>query len=417
MLAWLKKCLNHEKHESFCKSLFYWRKPNNKTSVKDDSNDSNDSHFYSIIPVNFRNFFQNDNFEHYDHITKSLKQGQMIPYLFYRLQKLLFICLIQEIFLSFLVTYVPTVPSQPYPVRIFNYFVNNNSSQPFISYFDLFYSYTYAGFLYINMSWLYEICLFCSSLIFCGILHYDNVSKNRDVKLENDNIFYKGLMVVKQWLISFLFETPKLFDIPYLSSSPKDFWNKRWQQMYRQSFSELAYKPTFDFTFASLIPLFSNNVFNSFKVTSTKVIEKNAVPNYIKNIIFLIAHSCGVFASFFLSGLFHEYVLLGLFGICSGEQMGFFLLHAVVMIIWEGIGIMFGSKQIKQKVSNDKKDWEKKDEKDQMYKNGSSNTKFGIRFLQFIIWNSILIFSTPLMMEPYIRTRLFSCAPRLYCLI
>ncbi|CAG8813614.1 14627_t:CDS:1 [Gigaspora margarita] len=410
MLAWLKKCLNNEKHESFFKTLFYWRKPKNKKTFK------NESHLNSIIPVKFKKFFQdNNNLEYYDDLNKTLKQGQMIPYLFYRLQKLLFICVVQEIILTFLETYVPTVSPQPYPVRIFNYFINNNnSSQPFISYFDLFYSYIYTGFLYINMSWLYEICLFCCALLFYGILFYD---KNRDVELKNDNLFNKGLIVIKSWLISFLFETPMLFDIPYLASSPKDFWSRRWQQMYRQSFSELAYQPTFYFTFASLISLFSNNnIFNSTKVTSTKVIEKKVVPKFIKNIIFILANSCGVFAAFFLSGLFHEYVLFGLFGVYSGEQMGFFLFHAVVMIIWEGIGMLFGNKSIKQKVSNDKKDCEKEDEKDQIFKNDSSNTNIGIKFLQFIIWNSILIFSTPLMMEPYIRIKLFSCIPHLYCL-
>ncbi|RIB10591.1 hypothetical protein C2G38_2205647 [Gigaspora rosea] len=406
MLAWLKKCLNNEKHESFFKSLFYWRK-SNKTF-------KNESHLHSIIPVKFKKFFQDNNLKYYDDSNKTLKQGQMIPYLFYRLQKLIFICVVLEIFLTFLETYVPTVSPQPYPVRIFNYFINNNSSQqPFISYFDLFYSYTYTGFLYINMSWLYEICLFCCTLLLYGILFYD---KNRDVELKNDNVFNKNLIVVKSWLISFLFETPMLFDIPYLSSSPKDFWNRRWQQMYRQSFSELAYQPTFYFTFASLISLFSNNFLNSTKVTSNKVIEKKVVPKFIKNIIFLLSHSCGIFAAFFLSGLFHDYVIFGTFGFYSSEQMGFFLFHALVMIIWEGIGMLFGNKPIKQKVSNDKKDWEKKDEKDQICKNDSSNTNIGIKFLQFIIWNSILIFSTPLMIEPYIRTKLFSCLPHLYCL-
>ncbi|CAG8444516.1 13228_t:CDS:2 [Cetraspora pellucida] len=203
------------------------------------------------------------------------------------------------------------------------------------------------------MSWLYETVLFCCALLFCGILLYDDINKGKNGEIKNNNKFNKGLMAIKQWLISFLFETPMLFDVPYLSSSPKDFWNNRWQQMYRQSFSELAYKPTFNFIFTSFISLFSNHKFNSYLFNSTKVSKKSASSNSIKNIIFLIAHSSGVFASFVLSGLFHEYVLFGLFGVISGEQMGFFLFHAMVMIIWEGVGIfLFGNKQFNVKQKN-----------------------------------------------------------------
>ncbi|CAG8706625.1 8722_t:CDS:1 [Racocetra persica] len=415
MLAWLKKCSNQqEEHDPFYKSLFYWRKPNKKSFIKSESHI--DIHSI-IIPTKLKTFFQNDNPEYYDNTTKTLKRGQMIPYLFYRLQKLIFICGIQEIVVTFLEIYVPTVPSQSYPLRIFNYLVNIDSSQLFISYFYVLYSYIYAGFLYINMSWLYEMVLLCCALIFCGILLYEDINKGKNVKIKNDDQFYKGLIAIKRWLISFLFETPMLFDVPYLSSSPKDFWSNRWQQMYHQSFTELAYKPTFNFIFTSLISLFSNNNFNSHLFNSTKVTEKSARSNSIKNIIFLIAHSSGVLAGFFLSGLFHEYVIFGLFGVVSGEQMGFFLFHAVVMIIWEGIGILFGNKRFKRKVLDDKKDREEKDEKDQMTKDRSFYINVGIRILQFIVWNFILIFSTPWMMEPYIRLRLFKCMPHLYCLI
>ncbi|CAJ0840985.1 9137_t:CDS:2 [Entrophospora sp. SA101] len=91
-----------------------------------------------------------------------------------------------------------------------------------------------------------------------------------------------------------------MFDQPYLSSSPRDFWSNRWHQLIHESFVELAYKPS----------------------------KSHLKPNILGEII-------GVLGSFFISAAIHEYINYTTFGVSYGEHFGFFLFHGIIFLVWD----------------------------------------------------------------------------------
>ena len=94
-----------------------------------------------------------------------------------------------------------------------------------------------------------------------------------------------------------------LFNEPWLSSSPRDFWSVRWQLMLNECFKELGYLP-------------ARNLFASF------------VPKKVGKIM-------GVLGAFGVSALIHEYLIIGDFDVWTGEHFFFFMIHGVIFILWE----------------------------------------------------------------------------------
>ncbi|CAB5362327.1 unnamed protein product [Rhizophagus irregularis] len=90
------------------------------------------------------------------------------------------------------------------------------------------------------------------------------------------NIEYVSL---KEWMISFIFNTKSLFNEPWMASSPRDFWSTRWQLFLNETFKELCFLPV-------------KNLLNPF------------VPRKIANMM-------GVLGAFAISSLLHEYIIIG----------------------------------------------------------------------------------------------------------
>ncbi|CAJ0757174.1 6625_t:CDS:2 [Entrophospora sp. SA101] len=112
-----------------------------------------------------------------------------------------------------------------------------------------------------------------------GLEAHRNAEKNQNKAIGKVK-FSVQISSLKIWLVSTLFYSKPMFDQPYLSSSPRDFWSNRWHQLIHESFVELAYKPS----------------------------KSHLKPNILGEII-------GVLGSFFISAAIHEYINYTTFGV------------------------------------------------------------------------------------------------------
>ncbi|GES75762.1 hypothetical protein GLOIN_2v1569819 [Rhizophagus clarus] len=259
MLIWIKKYKQNIKDRPpFYWTLFYWRKNYNLSNKK-----------LKIIAKN--------------NIEQKLK-----PYLIHRLLKLNIIMIFHELFTYFLVTFPPSIiPDRPYPLRIIDYLLLNKKS--FITNpYTLFYCYVYAGFLVHNMNYVFNKILVMGTLILWII---------QNKFPSNDSIINSKVSIIKNYLISLLFDTPPLFNQPYFSTSPSDLWGRRWHQLLRECFIEIGYLP--------ISSLFINN-------------NKT------------LGHIMGLMGSFISSGILHEYIIISLFGKITGEHFTFFVFQGIM---------------------------------------------------------------------------------------
>ena len=60
---------------------------------------------------------------------------------------------------------------------------------------------------------------------------------------EKATSFKEKISSIKRWCISFLFDTQYIFNSPWLSTSPKEFWSFRWHTCYNDLWKELGYIP------------------------------------------------------------------------------------------------------------------------------------------------------------------------------
>ncbi|GES73657.1 hypothetical protein GLOIN_2v1609030 [Rhizophagus clarus] len=397
MLIWLRECeKSSAKDDKIVKpyyhSLFWWRKSsftiinnnqencfNERTNqkVKDVSKDVSKDTLKNISKVTSK-------------VIASSNQNQDINipvissrYVFIRLISFIKLTIIQEFWLILVEYYMPDeIPNTPYPIRVYKYFTSSESfdsnQKTFLTLSYAFYCVIYSGIIYWNMIWIYEIYLFIASCL----LYYIQSTKKLSNSIFSSSFIipypYNKLLIklkisknysslLEQWLYHFLFFTNPLFDSPYLSCSPSEFWSKRWHSLYRDCFVELGYLPCKKFII---------NYYPSF------------LP-YKKE----LSHIVGTFGGFLWSCIFHEYVIQSLFGSANGEHFTFFLFHGILTIYWEIITTPLFRKTIF-------------DQKRYYYVK---------KVVGFILWNSILILSAPWFAEPYIRAKHYYCYPHFGC--
>jgi hypothetical protein len=94
------------------------------------------------------------------------------------------------------------------------------------------------------------------------------------------------------WEFTFNMKPKELFRTPFIASSPRDFWSRRWNMFFRDFFHKIFFKNVKNLT-------------------------------YLRSIV-------SALAIFVISGLLHEYVYWSIMGKVSGLKMMFFLVHGVV---------------------------------------------------------------------------------------
>ncbi|KAF0528062.1 toxin biosynthesis protein [Gigaspora margarita] len=143
-------------------------------------------------------------------------------------------------------------------------------------------------------------------------------------------------------------------NLPFMSTTPRDHWSKRWQIAFREIFLGLGYVPT-------------KNLFGKHKK---------------------IGKVFGTLSAFFISGLLHEHFIYCMWGTRPGEQMSFFLFHGILLIVWEFIeGLLVGNRMNMHEVKD----------------------SWGIWLFKLVLFNTFGIFSIPFFMEPYLRENVFVC--------
>ncbi|CAI2175756.1 13972_t:CDS:1 [Funneliformis geosporum] len=239
-----------------------------------------------------------------------------------------------ETFFRWLTYNVPDLPKETYPVRIFNWFTKGI---PALNQFLLLYYAASTLVVILLLSLGYD-----SFLVINGLLLRFVITLNND----KGTLFFDKQQIknIKEWSISMAYDTKHMFMYPYFSTSPRDLWSTRWQLFLKESFKELAYLPA-----------------------------RNLFINKSKRFSELI----GVLAAFAMSAILHEYLLLVALNIYSGEHLFFFMLHGIILVIWEGI-----TRSTREK---------------------DSKKSFLESILQTSIMMIIILFTLPAFVEPIVR--------------
>ncbi|GBB92943.1 hypothetical protein RclHR1_02090007 [Rhizophagus clarus] len=205
----------------------------------------------------------------------------------------------------------------------------------------------FIGIMYLWLSLNYDFITIIVSIIFRFFFHSTPENNNyKSILIQSGLLTPSEYVSLKEWIITFLFNTKHLFSEPWMSSSPRDFWSTRWQLLINEGLKELGYYPV-------------KNLF-------TPIFSKK------------IANIMGVLGAFGVSALLHEYLIIANFNVWTGEQFFFFMMHGVIFILWEAI-----------------------------FNNKSEDTKI-TKFLKWFLLLNINLILLPGLIEPSLRNFKFS---------
>lgn len=105
------------------------------------------------------------------------------------------------------------------------------------------------------------------------------------------------------WELVFSLTPKQLFNAPFMASSPRDFWSKRWNMFFRDFFHKIFYK-------------------NHKSISYTRAVGS-------------------ALAIFAISGILHEYVHWSIMGTISGLNFIFFMIHGVATTLQVAIQSSF----------------------------------------------------------------------------
>ncbi|CAG8508904.1 12719_t:CDS:1 [Funneliformis mosseae] len=221
-------------------------------------------------------------------------------------------CLILDLVMLISTRYTTVIPEKPYQLRLLEFFTKG------IPAFTMNSMLQYLNFLlcvYLVLSiYSYDIYTIINATFYRLFLHSSSEEMNyKPILIKSGLLTSSEYFSLKEWMITFLFNTKHLFSEPWMASSPRDFWSVRWQLLANEVFKELGFLPV-------------RNAFVPF------------VPKKVANMM-------GVLGAFGVSALLHEYLIIGQFNIWTGEHLFFFMIHGVIFILWKAI---FGRENINE---------------------------------------------------------------------
>ncbi|CAG8610781.1 1474_t:CDS:1 [Funneliformis mosseae] len=221
-------------------------------------------------------------------------------------------CLILKLVTFFSIKYTMVIPEKPYQLRLLEFITKGIPAVTMPSMLQ------YVNFLlcvYLMASvYNYDICTIIIATFYRLFFHSSSEKINyKPILIKSGLLTPSEYVSLKEWMITFLFNTKHLFSEPWMASSPREFWSVRWQLMINESFKELGFLPV-------------KNLFVPF------------IPKKIANMM-------GVLGALGVSALIHEYLIIGQFDIWTGEHLFFFMIHGVIFILWEAI---FGRENINE---------------------------------------------------------------------
>ncbi len=106
-----------------------------------------------------------------------------------------------------------------------------------------------------SLQYVIIIIIFIIFAIFYHFFFHSSSKENnhRPILIESGLLTPSEYVSLKEWFLTFLFNTKHLFSEPMIASSPRDLWSVRWQLMFNECFKELGYLPVRNL-FASFAP-------------------------------------------------------------------------------------------------------------------------------------------------------------------
>lgn len=181
--------------------------------------------------------------------------------------------------------------------------------------------------------------------------------------------------------------TPKerivgLFNYPLLATSPRDFWGRRWNLLFRTIFHQLLFVP---------IALYIDPLLAYLDMQTGSKKKKRVPSHLVKKSSSLSAHRASpegrliaATTVFFFSGVLHEFINYVSFGEYTMENLAFFLVHAAACAI---------QTQMIQTYPN--------------WKMGKFSS-FAERLLYWALNTLFLLSTAPLFLAPFYRNDFFS---------
>jgi hypothetical protein len=258
---------------------------------------------------------------------------------------------IHEIAIYLFANFPQKVPERPYQIRMIEYFTKGISAFTAAS---MFHYISFFIFFYLYLSFHYDFTVLLSLLALRCMTTSQMPEKHHLVK--------SGLLtpiqfsLLKNYFITYTLNTKHCFNNPWISKNPREVWSSRWHTMFAETFKELGYFPF-------------RNLCISLGITSRK-----------------FCNAIGVLGAFFISSLLHEYFIIGMFNMITGEHLFFFTTHGLIMIVWEQIFTP-----------------EREDKMKESEKEGYDFRKYAGVFLKWLLMLIIYILILPAFAEPMIR--------------
>jgi hypothetical protein len=258
--------------------------------------------------------------------------------------------MIHEIILYLLANFPQKVPERPYQIRMIEYFTKGI---PAFTAASIFHYYCFITFIFLCLSLHYDLTVLLSSLA----LRYMITTTP-----ENHHLVKSGLLtpiqfsLIKNYFITYTFNTKHYFNNPWIAEGPRDFWSLRWHSMFNESFKELGYYPL-------------RNLCINLRITSRK-----------------FCNDMGILGAYLISSFLHEYFIIGMFNMITGEHLVFFLLNGLIMIVWE-------------RVFTSERENKMKESKEEAY----DFKKYAGVYLKRLLWLAIFLLILPALSEPMLR--------------
>ncbi|CAB4400810.1 unnamed protein product [Rhizophagus irregularis] len=262
--------------------------------------------------------------------------------------------MIYEAVLYLFANFPQKVPERAYQIRMIEYFTKGIPIFTFTA-ASLFHYVSFFIFFFLYLSFHYDIIVLFSLLALRCMITSQSSTPEKHILVKSGLLTPIQFSLLKNYFITYTFNTKHCFDNPWISKNPREVWSSRWHTMFAETFKELGYLPF-------------RNLCISLGITSRK-----------------FCNAMGVLGAFFISSLLHEYYILGMFNMITGEHLFFFMSHGLIMIVWE---LVFTSER---------------EDKMKAEKEGYNFRKYAGVFLKWLLMLVVYIMIIPAFAEPMIR--------------
>ncbi|CAB4400804.1 unnamed protein product [Rhizophagus irregularis] len=260
---------------------------------------------------------------------------------------------IYELVIYLFANYPQKIPERPYQIRMIEYFTKGI---PIFTAASMFHYTCFFIFIYLFLSLHYDLTVLYSLIALRCMITSQSSTPEKHILVKSGLLTPIQFSLLKNYFITYTFNTKHCFNNPWISKNPREVWSSRWQTMLAETFRELGYLPL-------------RNLCISLGITSRK-----------------FCNAMGVLGAFFISSLLHEYYIIGMFNMITGEHLFFFMSHGLIMIVWE---LVFTS---------EREDKMKKPEKE-----GYDFRKHAAVFLKWLLMLAIYMLILPAFTEPLMR--------------